>query len=212
MPSTGRGRVPNDPFQTHVRSSPRGHRADGLRRTSPRLRSPMTIRFRRSHRHRHLRLRRSRRARSTSRLPGRPPAAATRMRQRQRPALWPPTPPRASSRAQRATTTPCRSFRGAKARSTRSMRPPARSRTSRSKPGERLTGPGPIAAGDTARWIIGDTTSGAGRTARVHILVKPTRPDITTNLVSQHRPAHLPDRAARQRRDLDACCRMGLSG
>ncbi|WP_299656958.1 P-type conjugative transfer protein TrbG [uncultured Tateyamaria sp.] len=51
------------------------------------------------------------------------------------------------------------------------------------EPGERLTGPGPIAAGDTARWIIGDTTSGAGRTERVHILVKPTRPDISTNLV-----------------------------
>ncbi len=49
--------------------------------------------------------------------------------------------------------------------------------------GEQLTGPGPIAAGDTARWIIGDTISGAGRTARVHVLVKPTRPDITTNLV-----------------------------
>lgn len=51
------------------------------------------------------------------------------------------------------------------------------------EPGERLTGEGPIAAGDTARWIIGDTTSGSGRDERVHILVKPTRPDITTNLV-----------------------------
>lgn len=51
------------------------------------------------------------------------------------------------------------------------------------EPGERLTGAGPIAAGDTARWIIGDTESGSGRTQRVHILVKPTRPDITTNLV-----------------------------
>ncbi len=51
------------------------------------------------------------------------------------------------------------------------------------EPGERLAGPGPIAAGDTARWIIGDTTSGAGWTARVHVLVKPTRPDIVTNLV-----------------------------
>jgi type IV secretion system protein VirB9 len=49
--------------------------------------------------------------------------------------------------------------------------------------GERLTGAGPIAAGDTARWIIGDTTSGAGDTAQVHVLVKPTRPDISTNLV-----------------------------
>ncbi|GAB5446115.1 MAG: P-type conjugative transfer protein TrbG [Gymnodinialimonas sp.] len=51
------------------------------------------------------------------------------------------------------------------------------------EPGESLTGPGPIAAGDTTRWIIGDTSSGAGRTARVHILVKPTRPDISTNLI-----------------------------
>lgn len=49
--------------------------------------------------------------------------------------------------------------------------------------GEQLSGPGPIAAGDTARWIIGDTISGAGRTARVNVLAKPTRPDITTNLV-----------------------------
>ena len=49
--------------------------------------------------------------------------------------------------------------------------------------GERLVGPGPVAAGDTVRWMIGDTLSGAGATQRVHILVKPTRPDITTNLV-----------------------------
>jgi P-type conjugative transfer protein TrbG len=51
------------------------------------------------------------------------------------------------------------------------------------EPGERLTGAGPIAAGDTARWIIGDTESGSGANARVQILVKPTRPDISTNLV-----------------------------
>lgn len=51
------------------------------------------------------------------------------------------------------------------------------------EPGESLTGAGPIAAGDTARWIIGDTESGSGLMRRVHILVKPTRPDITTNLV-----------------------------
>ncbi|WEX85758.1 P-type conjugative transfer protein TrbG [Sinorhizobium garamanticum] len=50
------------------------------------------------------------------------------------------------------------------------------------EPGESLTGSGPIAAGDTARWIIGDTESGSGATRRVHVLVKPTRPDITTNL------------------------------
>lgn len=51
------------------------------------------------------------------------------------------------------------------------------------EPGESLTGAGPIAAGDTARWIIGDTESGNGATRRVHILVKPTRADITTNLI-----------------------------
>ncbi|MFG1279785.1 P-type conjugative transfer protein TrbG [Xanthobacter autotrophicus] len=51
------------------------------------------------------------------------------------------------------------------------------------EPGESLTGSGPIAAGDTARWAIGDTESGSGVTRRVHVLVKPTRPDITTNLV-----------------------------
>ena len=49
--------------------------------------------------------------------------------------------------------------------------------------GETLVGPGPVAAGDTVRWIIGDTVSGTGSTKRVHILVKPTRADITTNLV-----------------------------
>ncbi|MER8372329.1 P-type conjugative transfer protein TrbG [Mesorhizobium sp. M1406] len=51
------------------------------------------------------------------------------------------------------------------------------------EPGESLTGAGPIAAGDTARWIIGDTESGSGATRRVHVLVKPTRNDISTNLV-----------------------------
>ena len=51
------------------------------------------------------------------------------------------------------------------------------------EPGESLTGAGPIAAGDTTRWIIGDTESGSGANRRVHILVKPTRPDISTNLV-----------------------------
>ena len=51
------------------------------------------------------------------------------------------------------------------------------------EPGEQLTGSGPVAAGDTVRWIIGDTESGNGDTRRVHILVKPTRPAVETNLV-----------------------------
>jgi type IV secretion system protein TrbG len=49
--------------------------------------------------------------------------------------------------------------------------------------GERLVGSGPVAAGDTVRWMIGDTISGTGPATRVHILVKPVRPEIATNLV-----------------------------
>jgi type IV secretion system protein TrbG len=49
--------------------------------------------------------------------------------------------------------------------------------------GEQLVGSGPVAAGDTVRWIIGDTESGTANARRVHILVKPTRPDVITNLV-----------------------------
>ena len=51
------------------------------------------------------------------------------------------------------------------------------------QPGEQLVGSGPVAAGDTVRWIIGDTESGTGVGKQVHILVKPTRPELTTNLV-----------------------------
>ena len=49
--------------------------------------------------------------------------------------------------------------------------------------GEQFTGSGPVAAGDTVRWIIGDTESGAGTTKKIHILVKPTRSGLTTNLI-----------------------------
>ena len=51
------------------------------------------------------------------------------------------------------------------------------------EPGEQLSGSGPLAAGDTVRWIVGDTESGNGDTRRVHIMVKPTRTAIETNLV-----------------------------
>ena len=51
------------------------------------------------------------------------------------------------------------------------------------QPGEQLVGSGPVAAGDTVRWIIGDTESGTGATKQVHILVKPTRAELMTNLV-----------------------------
>jgi type IV secretion system protein TrbG len=40
-----------------------------------------------------------------------------------------------------------------------------------------------VSAGDTVRWIVGDTASGAGATLRVNILIKPTRVGLKTNLV-----------------------------
>jgi len=40
-----------------------------------------------------------------------------------------------------------------------------------------------VAAGDTVRWIVGDTSSGAGEALRVNVLVKPIRSDLKTNLV-----------------------------
>lgn len=48
------------------------------------------------------------------------------------------------------------------------------------QPGETLAS---VASGDTARWIIGDTTSGTGADRRVHVLVKPFNAGLTTNLV-----------------------------
>nr|WP_114971024.1 P-type conjugative transfer protein TrbG [Rhodoferax ferrireducens] len=48
------------------------------------------------------------------------------------------------------------------------------------QPGEELV---TVAAGDTVRWIVGDTSSGAGASLRVSVLVKPTRSGLKTNLV-----------------------------
>jgi P-type conjugative transfer protein TrbG len=66
------------------------------------------------------------------------------------------------------------------------------------EPGEQLAGTGPVAAGDTVRWIIGDTESGSGASKRVHILVKPSRADLFTNLVinTDRRTYHLEMRSA----------------
>jgi type IV secretion system protein VirB9 len=59
--------------------------------------------------------------------------------------------------------------------------------------GEQLVGSGPVASGDTVRWIIADTESGTGPSKRIHIAVKPTRPDLVTNLVinTDRRTYHL---------------------
>ncbi|MBX9926640.1 MAG: P-type conjugative transfer protein TrbG [Hyphomicrobiaceae bacterium] len=48
------------------------------------------------------------------------------------------------------------------------------------EPGEKLVA---VSAGDTVRWVVGDTTSGEGQTSQVHILVKPIGIDLETNLV-----------------------------
>lgn len=58
------------------------------------------------------------------------------------------------------------------------------------QPGEELVS---VSAGDTVRWIIGDTVSGSGAEERVHVLVKPSRGDLQTNLVitTNRRSYHL---------------------
>ena len=63
---------------------------------------------------------------------------------------------------------------------------------------EQLVGSGPVAAGDTVRWAIGDTESGTGASKQVHILIKPTRPDLVTNLIinTDRRTYHLELRSA----------------
>jgi type IV secretion system protein VirB9 len=50
-----------------------------------------------------------------------------------------------------------------------------------------------ISAPDTIRWIIGDTRSGTGQEQRRHVIVKPTRPDLHSNLAifTSRRTYHL---------------------
>ena len=48
------------------------------------------------------------------------------------------------------------------------------------QPGEELV---TVAAGDTERWIVGDTSSGSGADLRVNVMVKPIRSGLKTNLV-----------------------------
>jgi len=48
------------------------------------------------------------------------------------------------------------------------------------QPGETLVA---VASGDTARWVIGDTTSGSGDSKQTHVLVKPVSAGLLTNLV-----------------------------
>ena len=58
------------------------------------------------------------------------------------------------------------------------------------QPGESLIA---ISAGDTVRWVVGDTTSGTGADKQVHILAKPFASGLKTNLViaTDRRSYHL---------------------
>ena len=58
------------------------------------------------------------------------------------------------------------------------------------QPGENLIA---ISAGDTVRWVVGDTTSGTGADKQVHILAKPFASGLKTNLVitTDRRSYHL---------------------
>lgn len=58
------------------------------------------------------------------------------------------------------------------------------------QPGEALVS---VAAGDTVRWVIGDTTSGSGEAKRTHVLVKPFTSGLATNLIitTDRRSYHL---------------------
>ena len=58
------------------------------------------------------------------------------------------------------------------------------------QPGESLVS---VSAGDTVRWVVGDTASGSGSAARAHILVKPVAAGLRTNLMiaTDRRTYHL---------------------
>lgn len=58
------------------------------------------------------------------------------------------------------------------------------------QPGEGLVS---VSAGDTVRWVVGDTVSGANAMARAHVLVKPISAGIRTNLMiaTDRRTYHL---------------------
>ncbi|RZI38929.1 P-type conjugative transfer protein TrbG, partial [Herbaspirillum sp. HC18] len=61
--------------------------------------------------------------------------------------------------------------------------------------GEKLVS---VSAGDTVRWVVGDTTSGEGKEGQVHILVKPIGIDLETNLfiTTDRRTYHLEMRSS----------------
>ena len=58
------------------------------------------------------------------------------------------------------------------------------------EPGEKLVS---FSSGDTLRWVVGDTTSGEGTSARVHLLIKPVQAALQTNglITTDRRSYHL---------------------
>ena len=62
------------------------------------------------------------------------------------------------------------------------------------QPGEELVS---VSAGDTVRWVLGDTISGTGTESQAHILIKPTQAGLKTNLIitTRLRAYHLELRA-----------------
>ena len=76
------------------------------------------------------------------------------------------------------------------------------------QPGEELV---TVAAGDTVRWIVGDTSSGSGADLRVNVLVKPIRSGLKTNLViTTSRPQDVPAGAGFDGKGVDGIGVLGV--
>ena len=77
--------------------------------------------------------------------------------------------------------------------------------------GEQLVGTGPVAAGDTVRWVIGDTESGSGS---IQAHPHPAQADAAGSHHQpghQHRPSHLSPGTALGEQDLYGLCLLCLS-
>ena len=106
-----------------------------------------------------------------------------------------PTPRPASSRSRTATSTPSRFIPTPRAPSIRLYAAVNQVTDIALEAGEKLVS---VSAGDTVRWVVGDTSSGEGKEAQVHILVKPIGADLETNLVitTDRRTYHLEMRSS----------------
>ena len=115
----------------------------------------------------------------------------------------------ASSPPRTATSTPSRSIPTPRARSTSSMPPSTRSPTSRLEPGEKLVS---VSAGDTVRWVVGDTSSGEGKDATSPHPGEADRRRPRDQPRHHHGPAHLSPGDALLGSDLHGLGVVDLSG